>query len=171
MGIGIVHRKEEGLLALSDEVGRKGGVALHALALEVGRRNLGKVEWERLGRIDVQLADDASAVADFLQTADDIWCVAAIKAELPRSESDLTVLVRIEPGQKCRPRLAAPGLRNIGILEPDSAFCERVQVRCGHIGCPVCADFRAVVFGDDQEDVGPHSEVWALDLSWNRAAC
>ena len=122
MGVGIVHRQEEGLLCLSDEFGGKGGVALHPLALEVGRGDLGEVEGKRLGRVDVQLADDSGAVADLLQAAHDVGRVAAVQAEFPRSQSDLAVLVGVQPGQKGGARLTAASLRHVGVLEANAAI-------------------------------------------------
>lgn len=48
----------------------------------------------------MQLADDASAIAGLTQAAGDVRSIIPVHSELPRRQSDLTILVRVKPGQQ-----------------------------------------------------------------------
>ena len=100
----------------------------------------------------------AGAVASRLQAARNIRRILAIHPKIPSGQTDLAVLMRIQPGQVGRTRLAATGLGNKGPVEPDSFGRKLIQIRCLGIRIAVAAQFGSVVFGDDQQNVRPRGQ-------------
>ena len=153
MGVRVVHRKKERLVGCPEERFGLRRVRVQVLPPKVAVRNAGEVERKRRFRIHVQFADDAGPVARPLQAPDDVGRLVAVEAEAPGRQADLSVLMRIEARQQRRARLAAAGLGHVGVLEEHAGGGERVKVRRPGVPVAVRAQFRAVVFGDDQQDV------------------
>jgi len=105
-------------------------------------------------RIDVELADFAGPITGGLEVAGDVRRVFPIHAETPRRQTNLPVLVRIQSGQNAGTGLTATGLRDEGAIEAHALRREFVEVRRLRIRIAVAAELRAVVLGDDEEDVG-----------------
>ena len=71
--------------------------------------------------------DNPCPVACFLQAPDQVGRVIAIQPEPPRCQPDLAVLMRVEPGEERCAGLAATGLRDVRVVEPDAVSGERVK--------------------------------------------
>ena len=63
--------------------------------------------------------------------------------------------MRIQPGENTRAGLAATGLGDKGPIEPHALAGKAVEVWRPGVRVAVAAQFRAVVLGDDQQDVRP----------------
>ena len=62
--------------------------------------------------------------------------------------------MRIKPGKKTRPRLAATRLGDESAIEAHAISGETIKIGRAGIGVSVAPEFGAVVLGDDEEDVG-----------------
>ena len=124
VGVGVVHRQEERLCRLVEELGGVGRVAIEILPLEVRLGDCGKVERKRIFGIDVELADDPSPVAGLFQTADDIGRIPAKQAEALGGEANLSVLVGLETGTLRGIGRSGEGARCISDAVTSSRLCE-----------------------------------------------
>ena len=75
----------------------------------------------------MQLPDEARSVSNPVQAANDVGGILAAHAKLPCRQSDLPVLVRIQPSQQRCSRLAAPSLWNKRIFKPHTFVGEPVK--------------------------------------------
>ena len=129
MCVGIVNAEEERRLTCIDERGGMLRVFVEVASLEVRFREFVKLEGKRGLGIDVQLADDAGAIPHRFQVAWQVRRVLPIEAKIPGRESDLAMLMRIQPGHNTRATLAAARLCHEGAIKADPLTSQAVEIR------------------------------------------
>ena len=150
MRIGVVHTQKERLVALCKKSRGVACVACKILAREVRGLDRSKVERERGTGFYMQLPNQTSSVARRLQTADQVRSILSIHPELPRRQTDLPVLMRIQSRQQRSPRLTASRLRNKRVVEANSLGRQPVEHRSANVRIAVAAKLGPIVFRNNQ---------------------
>ena len=68
----------------------------------------------------MEFADEAGAVTDRFEGADEVGGGFVVESEFPGGEADLAVLVGVEAGEEGSARLRAAGLGHVGALEENA---------------------------------------------------
>ena len=100
----------------------------------------------------MQFSDIPRAVPGLAHGSNDIGDFLKVHGILPSRQTDLSVLVRIKPGQESSPGLGAPRLGNVGVSEKSPLLGQIIKKR-GLNRSPVASDLRSIVLGDDEEYV------------------
>ena len=148
-----VDAQKEGRLTGHDKASGMLRILSQVLAGKVRPGDFLEIKRELRGRVDVQLTDDSRAVASALQATGQIRNTLAVETEIPGRESDLAVLVRVEPGQDAGPALAAARLSHKGTIEADPLRRKSIQVRGPGVRIAIATQFGTIVFRDNEEDV------------------
>ena len=150
--IGKIHLQIKRPLTAVHKTPRLLKVICHAFAAEVRGADRLEIKRERLLRIHVQLANDARAVARLPKRGHDVGRCFGIHRVLPRRQTDLPVLVRIQPGQECRARLRATRLRHVRVSKQRALFRQAIQMRRGDRRA-IAAHLRPVILGDNEQNI------------------
>ena len=153
VSVGIVHTQEERLFRRCEERLSLGGVFSQVLPLEVRGGERLEVEGESGLRVYVDLARNTGTVASVGEASNDVWSVVAVHPEAPGGQTQLAVLVNGEPSQETRSRRVTAGLWDEGAVKANAVGGKLVEVRRAGARVAVGSELKAVVLGDDEQDV------------------
>ena len=129
-------------------------VIREVFSLKISTGNLVDIKGKGLSGVDMQLTYEPGSVARRFQLTWQVGRILSIEAKIPGRQTNLTMLVRIKTGQKTSTALTATCLRHISAIELKSLRCQSIQIWCSCISIAITTQFRAVIFGDNKQDIG-----------------